>query len=258
MKKTLKILLCLMLAVGLAFSFSACTNSEKDNSTSQSDAQDKKDKKEKNPQKLAEQTAKNFMDALCKLDMQTMSKYVTVSDDVKNVFPFQDVRSYIKDAVYSQIGNEGTNLKEVINPVLDKYIEIFMSSISYEIADCKKTEDGYVFEAKMHMMDADAATKTIEDAFSQANMSAVGEDVAIELAENGIITAESTQEETIQALLDGVAKKMVPKLENALKQVGTTEDTVEIPVIKQKDKWLVDTKDGDTFKNMKIVKFISK
>ncbi len=228
MKKMFKIALCAMLTLALVLSFAACNN----------DAKESEVKEEPKNDVVAEETAKDFMDALNEFDVDKMADCCADPDAFKDMLGFDDV----KDAVFEGMAEAGVDgeMAEMMAPFADGVIDIMKNRIDYEVVSVKEDGDDYIVTVEYSVPDFGVAGETLNTAFSEEESAALGEEIAQELVENGTITQTSTQEEIMDALINSMIDKLLPIMEEAIENAEIVTEKAEIKVVEKDGKWFVD------------------
>ncbi len=175
--------------------------------------------------------AENFMNAVVALDKETLSGYMVEPSAIP-----EEMDEWNIDNIAEMLPPEMVAYTEDFKGAFAGFIDKVKSSLAYEIKECNKTEGGFIFTVALTTPDLENldVEKILEEKFSETDMNAI----ALELINSGAITATSTQEE----LMDAVMPKVTSLMKEAFDKLTIQTETEDIDLILiQKDgKWLVD------------------
>lgn len=247
MKNIVKTLFCMMLACVLALSLASCDkkqkiekNQEKPATTSSA----KKDNSSQNDKQLATETAKAFMTAICNLDMTEAKKYAAESEIKNNELTFgthDNFRDYVTELFYADMTEEEKNLlSDVVTPVIDTFINEIPKISQYRLSDASKTDEGYSFAVTLIMSDFGKLEEKIRVILSEDEINKTVEDLAITLADKGVITQETPEEEIMNKLFENLSVKLSDSVSGAINDNEKLKIPGELVVVKNGGSWLVD------------------
>lgn len=241
MKKTLKNILLMLLALSLAFSFAGCS-----------------DKKE-NPLDLATKEVDNFMSALCQYDFTKMANF-TDDTAVFDEIGADSLEGKLNNDLEEQINGlenskdlasalptkeQGDALVEYIDSaisVISKLNEVFVeyvkSSTSYEITEAKENENQFNFTVSIEVFDTQDLTNKMNDAKNSVDKAVVGESI-------GLI--EEPEELSVEyfSLEQAYESEQVNQAMNCFEKVKKDKIEIKLTLEKQEDKWVIVTENSD-------------
>lgn len=245
MKKLLKTILMIMLMSSLILTFTSCGKDGDKISSSQSDEGASKEDK-KNSKEKAEETVDGFMQALCKFDIEKMSKYTLDPDSVKDAIGFDDLKTYVTEEIYSGSTDEEIQMMStLLEPVIDSYLEAVYDTMSYEITSSKKEGKDYVITTDFTYLDFESAEEKLEGTMNE-DMGTAGQEVLTKLMEEGKITEDTTQEEMAKLLFEGVAEKLVPIIEKSIIEAPRATEEFIFFVTQKGENWYIDFDKSET------------
>lgn len=260
MKRFLKVLVTLSVIAALLLSFAACKDNEKSDEGSKEEVVETKSKKNKDTDKdeeekedkkadedeedkddddkdaeAATETVENFMNAACELNAEEAYEY-TDSDEEP---PYKDADDAVDQFVAEF--SEGAPADGVVyfETLGDMMVDAMLDSMDYEITSCEKDGDEYVITVDWDCID----TVSIED-----NMivdESVGEEIAMELYENGDITEDMTEDEMVEVLMPATVEYMIEVLEDAIADADIKTETKEFVVYEDGGDWIIDADRSD-------------
>ena len=229
MKKMFRIALCALLTLALVFSFTACSDDAPKNNAVE---------EEKDNKALAEEAVKGFMDGFRELDIEAMSGYCLDGEAFKESLGFESVEDAITEGIVQSGANE--EMVNLMAPYVESVVDVMKHRVNYEILSIEEDGEDYIATVAYTVPDYETAMATLQANYGEEESQALGEEIAMELLENGTITQDSTQEEIAAALIDSMMDRLLSELETIIIETEPVEDEVEISVIEKDGKWYVD------------------
>ncbi len=242
MKKMLRIILCAVLTLTLVFSFVACSDDAETQKTPEEVTEEVDHKAD------AKKAVKGFMDAYCEMDIAKMSEYCLDGEAFVNDIGYETAEEIVLAGMReSEVDEE---MIQYMNPFAEGIIDIMKDCVEYKIVEVKEDGDDYVATVEYSTPDFQQALASLETIMSSEETAALGEEIALELVENGTITQNSTEEEIMEALMNEVIARILPEIAIEVEAADIVENTVDIKVVEKNGKWYVDQNDVDFVKEI--------
>ena len=236
----LKKLLCMLLAAMMIFALTACGDKA-------SDEKDAKNKTtvEKDPEAEVNKVAADFMDSFCKLDFKSASDLM---EEVDKDLPFQNLDD-LKTISLNQMVEASPELepyKDSFTGIFDLVFGAITDSMNYTIDETQIDGDSATVKISFEMIEADALSSIDFD-----DIDFDAESYVKELLADGTLSASSSQEDVINALMPKMIEIMSTSIEEKMKNIGTQSDELELKLKKEDGKWIIlNTEDTDIFGSM--------
>ncbi len=150
MRKTLKLILCMLLAAAMVMSFAACDKEKKKGS----------DDKIVTPEEEAKETVDDFMSALCEYELKDAAKYL--SDDAFDEVgdpPFDgldDMKTEFNSMLVVALQDVEVDASK-IKKAADAMGDAFADKTDYEIKDYFEKDGVYTFEVEFEYVNGDVS-----------------------------------------------------------------------------------------------------
>ncbi len=182
-------------------------------------------------EEMAKKSAEGFLDAFVELDFETIADYMVEPDDLP-----EEVKSLNLDGLMDNMGEEMAPYKEDFKTVFDGLIGAFSKKMDYEILSITPDGADYVVKADITMPKTEGIDfeNMFTDAFTEEEIT----QLAIRLLAEGKITADSTPEEIMGAIMPTMIEKFESVLEGL--QLETYTEEVKMTVVNKDGKWLID------------------
>ncbi len=150
MRKTLKLILCMLLAAAMVMSFAACDKEKKKGS----------DDKIVTPEEEAKETVDDFMSALCEYELKDAAKYL--SDDAFDEVgdpPFDgldDMKTEFNSMLVVELQDVEVDASK-IKKAADAMGDAFADKTDYEIKDYFEKDGVYTFEVEFEYVNGDVS-----------------------------------------------------------------------------------------------------
>ncbi len=226
MKNTMKILLCMMLALAMALSFAACGEEE---APAGGVTEAPNEAKSETAAPVAD-AVEGFMQAVVSLDSAEMSKYVDgeLPEELKQA----DLK-VIMEGMGEDFGASTGEFEALIK-------KIVAAAISYEVKSVEEDGDTAVAKIALSIKDTTALENIDFDAMLA---DPAMEEKLMGLIEDGTITEESSEEELMSAIFDLVLPVMEEAMLDALENVDVSVEEYEIPLVLKDGEWKI-SEDG--------------
>ena len=231
MNRIFRTTLCVVFTLAFVLSFAACSD--------KADVKEPTEKvEETDTQAEAKKTVENFMNAYCELDIEKMSGYCVDSAAFVDSIGYKNV----EDIVIAGMKANGTDdrLAGYMTPFAKGIIDIIKDRTEYKVVKIKEDGDGYIATVEYSMPNSKLAMSTFENIMDSDDVEELGEEIAVELVENGTITSDSTEEEIIEALMAEVINRLLPEIAEEIEVVERITNTIDIKVVEKDGKWYVD------------------
>ncbi len=217
--KNLRKILCLMLALVCVLAFAGCGGGQND-------------------EQAATDTVESFMDALMDLDIEEMKEYVTDEDDL-DFGKFEEITA---EALLDEITAGEPQMAafaDDFEPICEKMIDMIKDNLSYEITEVEKDGKNFVFAVEIEVPDFDGMSSNLNRSMNSIDINSIAQ----ELLTSGKITATSSQQDIMNAIMP----KIISVMDDALDNVKVTTDTedCEVIVVKEGKEWLIDATESD-------------
>jgi len=223
MKRNFKMVLCMLMAAIMIFSFTAC-KSDKGADTFGAETDDAS---------ASKATVESFMSALCSINFEEAKKYVETS--VLEDVPFENLDEVKNQAL------EAMDFTDEMKPYKDQFIILFdeiinmaLEKITYEIGEGEKQGNNYVYPVKISMPNF----SVISDVDSKLGEEIVGE-IGNELLTSGEISTDSSQEEIMAALMPKLFEKLTAIIEEMLDETEKTITEENVVVENKNGQWII-------------------
>lgn len=238
MKKFLSILLVFV----LMFSLVSC--GESNDADTNTTKKEKVKEETKTDKQLVEETVKEFFDAFSELDFEGMKAQLSDPDLMPEEFNAYNGDVFVENAL-SSIPQEVQEYvdQSVIENYMERSLNKMKEYISYEITDIKKVNDEE-YKATVDLTLPDSESSNADEVLGEY-MSEEGTMLLVQqLAEEGVITENSTQEEVLGALMLKIFEIASDALDEI--QFETSTSAIEYTVVKTDDgKWLIQPQTND-------------
>jgi len=218
MKKTLKALLCVVLALSMVFSFAGCSDDEPVAAPPVEESG------------KSEDNAKAAVEAV----MEDVLAY-----DVDAIEEKLDFECVDKEEILGELGDE--ELADLYAPIVEKMFDEYVDSFEYEITEFGKDDGVYTAEVKFTCLDTDAITESLEGGDSES----MGEELVMEMLADGRITMDMSEEEFMDAIMKEMAPLLEEMMDEAIKDAGTKTMYLDFVVVKDGDEWVIDTESSN-------------
>ncbi len=227
MKKTLKTVLCMLLCISTLFAFAGCETAA-------------------SREAAARAAAENFLDAICKLDMQTAAAYTTDSEAFLATVEFknaEDVKNLFTDAMLEGAGAEFSPYTEKFMPLIDNVLNGLLGTFDYEITSATVDGDGYLVSGTLTHMDFDTDVEALINT-DEATMNDILSRVATKVMESGQITAQTTETELMAMMIEPLVEELIPLVADAMAKIPSVQEDITLKVEKKDGAWLVNDADS--------------
>ena len=232
-----KKLLCMFLACLLVLSIASCGQSndaDKDDDKDTSTKTEETVKEEKlSDSDMVEKVANDFMDSLCKLDVE---KAVTYLDNYDGELPFKNKDELINNFCEELLAEEGLDAyKDDFVKIMSKAFDSLIDTMSYKIEDTNV--DGDNAKVKISITMADTENIDFDEVLSDMDFDP--EAYIQELTDSGKITDSMSEEEIMNAIMPKLLEIMGDCFDVAFKNADTTTIDDEMELTKNGDNWII-------------------
>lgn len=227
MKKTFKTALCILLCLSTLFAFAGCET-----------AADR--------EAAAIAAAENYMSAICALNMEGAAAYAVEGEAMLQDLEFknaEDVKTLLMDAMLEGAGTEFSPYADKFSPILDTVITGLQNSFSYEITSASVDGDAYLVSGSFTHMNFDADMEEIFNIDENA-LNEILTRVATKVMESGQITAQTTETELLEMMIDPLVSELEPIIKDAMAKIPNVQEDIALKVEKKDGAWLVNDTDS--------------
>ena len=204
----MKKFISLVIVVVLAFSLSACGNSEPE----------------------ARKTVEGFMNAFLELDFENITNYTNDSNIVPEEFKQLNIEA-IMETVPEELEPYSKDFEDIFVKLIDKV----KTALDYEILDVTEEEDGFKYTLKVTYPNINVDFESLlENNIDQAEVSKIIE----EMLASGELSGSSSEEEVMGKIMS----KMVELINGAIDKIEleTISEDANLYVKEVDGKWLID------------------
>lgn len=252
MKKTLKVLLSLVLALSLVLSLAACDlgSSSNGGSANGGEAKQETELSKEDAEKGSKEAVTEALDAACSYNFDKMSELgLDVGDEFSGVSGLDALIDEAKANMCEEIPDElspyETDLVNMFDIAFAPVVE-YMEKFDYEIKTFEeKGGDSYIYTVKLTVPDVSVIESfDIENIMSFTDETALT-NIILELANEGKITETTTEEEAMSLVFEEVGAMIAESLEDELSSEEVYECEAEVCVVYENGKWVIDDANCD-------------
>ena len=220
----MKRLLALLLAMVCVLSFASCGDEKgkKKDRDKEETKQEQKNKDENSEEDLAKEAVEGFMDALISRDGKALMKYSNAEDEIGKDEAVDGLVLYLP----SELLEYEDEFRSALEDLYDASSKFIKDNSKYKIKKMEKEDGDYVATVEV--------TKPISSPDDDFKDSAIYEEIALAMIEEGLVDEDSTEEEALEAMCE-VIRAYAGEFETE-----TETKTITMTVMEEDDKWIVD------------------
>jgi len=172
------------------------------------------------------------------LDVDAMENYLDDADAIPEDMANFDIDTLVDNAIDSNPAI--APYEEDFTKFAEAVVEKMTDNMSYTIVETEKDGKDYVVTVEMTMPDFDEVNKSFEDTLKSSVSNQKMNELITKLFTNGTITASSSQQEILDAVMPEVINLMIESVDDF--KVDTETEEKELTISKIDGEWLINTK----------------
>lgn len=183
----------------------------------------------------AQETVKNYLDALMVLDFKKASSFTSDPDKMMEKAPYDNLDG-AADAILNAVPQDFQVYKDSIVDFTEAMFETMTKNMNYEIVSIEK--DGENYQAVIELTIVDTESVKVDEIMTDMMEDINIEELLMQLLEDGIITENMSEQEMMDILFPAMFEKMTESIRKIDMETTTSNETMTI--LNSDGTWLVD------------------